>query len=210
MEPEQLTDLNRRVASCTACPLHVGRTQTVPGDGDLHADLLFMGEAPGFHEDRQGRPFVGQAGRLLDQLLTEIGLSRADVFVANMVKCRPPNNRDPEPTETATCRPFLDEQIGGIRPKLIVTLGRIATQAFLPGATISRTHGKAARAGAFLIYPVYHPAAALRQGSLLRVLREDFRRIPELVAAAERPAEAPPAAAAEAQADAGAAQLPLL
>ena len=187
MNAEALTELNGQIASCTACALHQGRTQTVPGDGDPNAEILFIGEAPGFNEDQQGSPFVGQAGRVLDQLLLEIELTRADVFVANVIKCRPPNNRDPLPEEIATCEPFLTEQIRGIRPKLIVTLGRFALQYFLPGASISRARGKPVRREPYLLYPVYHPAAALRQGKLLQVLRDDFRRIPPIVADAERP-----------------------
>ena len=209
MDLEQLHDVNERIASCIACPLAAGRTRTVPGDGDPNAELMFIGEAPGFHEDRQGRPFVGQSGKILDDLLATIGLSRAHVFVANMVKCRPPSNRDPEIAEMAACEPFLSEQIAGIRPKLIVPLGRIALQYFVPGATISRTHGKSVRAGVHLIYPVYHPAAALRQGALLRVLREDFQRIPELLAGAPRPT-VQETVQEEAPAQESASQLPLL
>ena len=209
MDPEQLQDVNDRIASCIACPLAAGRTRTVPGDGDPNAELMFIGEAPGFHEDRQGRPFVGQAGKILDDLLATIGLGRAHVFVANMVKCRPPNNRDPEIAERAACEPFLSEQIAGIRPKLIVPLGRIALQYFVPGATISRAHGKSVRAGVHLIYPVYHPAAALRQGALLRILRQDFQRIPELLAGAQRPT-VQETVQEEAPAQESASQLPLL
>lgn len=188
MDAAQLHDLNERVAGCRACGLSEGRTRTVPGDGDPNAELMFIGEGPGFHEDQQGRPFVGRAGQLLDDLLAGIGLSRADVFVANVVKCRPPQNRDPQPDEIAACKPYLDEQLNGIRPKLIVPLGRFATQYFLPGAAMGRSRGAAVRAGQWLIYPVYHPAAALRQASLLQVLQEDFARIPQLLAQAERPA----------------------
>lgn len=187
MNAEALAELNGRIASCTACALHQGRTQTVPGDGDANAELLFIGEAPGFNEDKQGSPFVGQAGRVLDQLLQEIELTRRDVFVANVIKCRPPSNRDPLPEEIATCEPFLTEQIRGIRPKLIVTLGRFALQYFVPKASISKAHGTTVRAEPYLLYPLYHPAAALRQGKLMQVLRDDFRRIPQIVASAERP-----------------------
>ena len=189
MDAAALAALNARIAPCTACRLATGRTQTVPGDGDPNAEILFIGEAPGFHEDRQGRPFVGPAGRLLDQLLAEIGLTRADVFVANMVKCRPPDNRDPLPAEIAACQPFLQEQIAGIRPKLIVPLGRFAMNHFLPSASITRAHGRAVQVGPYQVYPVYHPAAALRQPTMLPVLREDFRRIPAILAGSARPAE---------------------
>ena len=190
MELADLQQLNERIAGCHACRLSEGRTQTVPGDGDANAELMFIGEGPGFHEDRQGRPFVGQAGKLLDDLLAGIGLSRAEVFVANVVKCRPPQNRDPQPDEIAACEPYLSEQIAGIRPKLIVPLGRFATQYFIPRATMGRSRGVVAQAGPWLIYPVYHPAAALRQGSLLEVLRDDFARIPQLLAESERPSAA--------------------
>lgn len=192
MDAAELQVLNARIADCRACQLCEGRTQTVPGDGDPNAELMFIGEGPGFHEDQQGRPFVGRAGQLLGDLLQEIGLSRADVFVANVVKCRPPQNRDPQPDEIAACEPYLSEQIAGIRPKLIVPLGRFATQYFLPRATMARSRGVPVQAGPWLIYPVYHPAAALRQASLLQVLREDFSLIPQLLAEAERPPNAAP------------------
>ena len=192
MDAEVLELLNARIAGCTACRLAQGRTQTVPGDGDPNAELMFIGEGPGFHEDRQGRPFVGPAGKLLDELLAGIGLSRPDVFVANVVKCRPPNNRDPMADEIGSCEVYLREQIDGIRPKLIVPLGRFATQYFLPGATMGRSRGQAVWAGRQLIFPVYHPAAALRQRSLMDTMRGDFAQIPGLLAAAERPDPAPP------------------
>lgn len=205
MDTATLTALNARIAQCTACPLAVGRTQTVPGDGDPNAEILFIGEAPGFHEDRQGRPFVGAAGRLLDQLLAEIGLTRADVFVANMVKCRPPDNRDPFPAEIAACQPFLQEQIAGIRPKVIVTLGRFAMNHFVPAASITRAHGRAVQVGPYQVFPLYHPAAALRQPALLQALRDDFHRIPALLAGSARPAESsltpPPPTMTETHAD---------
>ena len=209
MDTRQLESINARVAACQACALAAGRTRTVPGDGDPNAELMFIGEGPGFYEDQQGSPFVGRAGALLDDLLARIGMTRADVFVTNVVKCRPPNNRDPEPAEIASCEPYLTEQIGGIRPKLIVTLGRFAMQYFVPGAAMGRSHGQVIQRGAHRVYPVYHPAAALRQTALARVLREDFDRIPALLAASERPAApATPAAPAE-QAD-PATQLALL
>lgn len=210
MNSDVLAELNARIAACTACALHQGRTQTVPGDGDPNAEVLFIGEAPGFHEDQQGSPFVGQAGRVLDQLLLEIGLTRADVFVANVIKCRPPNNRDPLPEEIATCEPFLTMQIRGIRPKLIVPLGRFALQYFLPGASISRSRGKVIRNDPYLLYPLYHPAAALRQIRLFQVLRDDFQRIPQIVAGAERPSAHATPSAAVAQKEDSATQLQLL
>ena len=182
-----LEQLNRRIAGCTACRLHEGRTRTVPGDGDPNAELMFIGEGPGYHEDQQGRPFVGAAGKLLDELLAEIGMTRADVFVANVVKCRPPKNRDPMPDEIGSCEVYLREQLSGVRPKLIVPLGRFATQYFLPGAAMGRSRGKAAQAGPWLIFPIYHPAAALRNRSLIQTLRDDFAQLRPLLAVAERP-----------------------
>lgn len=187
MTPQEIEALNARVAACTQCRLHETRTLTVPGDGDPNAELMFIGEGPGANEDRQGHPFVGQSGKVLDQLLAEIDLKRADVFVTNVVKCRPPGNRDPERDEIASCEPYLREHLRGIRPKMIVTLGRFAMQYYIPGASISRAHGRPVRTESQLIYPVYHPAAALRQRALMQVLREDFRRIPELLADTERP-----------------------
>ena len=196
MELLELADLNERVAGCVACGLSKTRTRTVPGDGDPNAELMFIGEGPGFHEDQQGRPFVGRAGQLLDELLAGISLTRADVFVANVVKCRPPQNRDPQAVEISACEPFLTEQIEGIRPKLIVPLGRFATQYFIPGTTMGRSRGVPTRVGHWLVYPVYHPAAALRQGAFMDVLREDFARIPQLLAESERPVAAAQAGAA--------------
>ncbi len=148
---------------------------------------MFIGEGPGANEDLQGRPFVGRAGKLLDELLAEIGLSRPEVFVANVVKCRPPNNRDPQPDEIGCCEVYLREQIEGIRPKLIVLLGRFATQYFLPNAKIGEARGQPYQAGPWLILPVYHPAAALRNSNLMRTMRQDFAIIPPLLATAERP-----------------------
>ena len=206
METAALESIAARVAVCQACRLAEGRTRTVPGDGDANAELMFIGEGPGFYEDQQGIPFVGRAGKLLDELLAGIGLSRAEVFVTNVVKCRPPNNRDPERDEMASCEPFLSEQIGGIRPKLIVTLGRFAMQYFVPGAAMGRSHGKVIEQGGRRIYPVYHPAAALRQGALAQVLRADFERIPALLASSERP----PARAAVVKAEDASTQLSLL
>ena len=187
MDAQVLELLNAKIAGCTACRLHQGRTLTVPGDGDPDAELMFIGEAPGQHEDEQGRPFVGRAGQLLDELLGEIGFSRADVFVANVVKCRPPKNRDPMPDEIGCCEGYLREQIEGIRPKLIVLLGRFATQYFLPDAKMGESRGQPFQAGPWLILPVYHPAAALRNSNLMATLRQDFAIIPPLLAQSARP-----------------------
>jgi DNA polymerase len=187
VDAQLLELLNAKIAGCTACRLHEGRTQTVPGNGDPNAELMFIGEAPGANEDRQGLPFVGRAGQLLDELLGEIGFSRPDVFVANVIKCRPPDNRDPMPDEIGCCEVYLREQIEGIRPKLIVLLGRFATQYFLPSAKMGEARGQAFQAGPWLILPVYHPAAALRNSNLMSTLRQDFAMIPPLLAQAERP-----------------------
>ena len=187
MDPQRLELLNAKIAGCTACRLHEGRTQTVPGNGDPNAELMFIGEAPGQNEDQQGLPFVGRAGQLLDELLGEIGFARSDVFVANVLKCRPPGNRDPLPDEIGCCEVYLREQIEGIRPKLIVLLGRFATQYFLPDAKMGEARGQPYQAGPWLILPVYHPAAALRNSNLMSTMREDFAIIPPLLAQAERP-----------------------
>jgi DNA polymerase len=173
-------------SSCTRCALAQGRTQVVFGSGSPDADLMFVGEAPGFHEDQQGIPFVGQAGKLLDKLLAGIGLTRADVFVANVLKCRPPGNRDPLPEEIAACEPHLFRQIELIQPTLVATLGNFATK-LLSGkpAGITRVHGYEQEvtlgARTVLLYPLYHPAAALYTPSMLKVLEEDFARIPALL-----------------------------
>jgi DNA polymerase len=191
-----------QTAICTTCALAQGRTQVVFGSGSPNADLMFVGEAPGFHEDQQGVPFVGQAGKLLDTLLGGIGLTRADVFVANVLKCRPPGNRDPLPEEIAACEPHLFRQIELIQPKLVATLGNFATK-LLSGkpAGITRVHGYEQEvtlgARTVLLYPIFHPAAALYTPSMLKVLEEDFERIPALLervldepAVAEQPAAA--------------------
>jgi uracil-DNA glycosylase family 4 len=173
-------------ASCTRCALAPGRTQVVFGSGNPNADLMFVGEAPGFHEDQQGIPFVGQAGKLLDSLLGSIELTRADVFVANVLKCRPPGNRDPLPDEIAACEPHLFRQIEQIQPKLVATLGNFATK-LLSGkpAGITKVHGYPQEVTlgprTVTLYPLYHPAAALYTPSMLKVLAEDFARIPGLL-----------------------------
>ena len=151
-----------RISSCTKCTLSRGRNKTVPGDGALDADIMFIGEGPGFHEDRQGLPFVGQAGNLLNEMLALIGLARGDVYITNMIKCRPPNNRDPFPVEISSCRPYLDEQIEMIEPKVIVTLGRFSFSKFFPGEAIGKARGKPRNWNGLVVYPMYHPAAALR------------------------------------------------
>jgi uracil-DNA glycosylase family 4 len=182
----RLEELKQEASGCTRCRLAETRTQVVFGVGNPDADLMFVGEAPGFHEDKQGFPFVGQAGKLLDKLLAGIGLSRADVYVANVLKCRPPGNRDPMPDEKETCEPYLFQQIALIEPKLIATLGNHATKQLTgKDVGITRIHGQEQEVTLggrrVMLYPLYHPAAALYTPRMLEVLEEDFRRIPELI-----------------------------
>jgi uracil-DNA glycosylase family 4 len=182
------------VAGCTRCRLSQGRTQVVFGSGNPRAELMFVGEAPGFHEDKQGLPFVGQAGKLLDKLLAGIGLQRADVFVANVLKCRPPGNRDPQPDEIEACESHLFRQIELIEPTIVATLGNFATK-LLSGRPlgITRVHGQeqSTTLGGreVMLYPLYHPAAALYTPAMLKVLESDFARIPELLGRALEPIE---------------------
>lgn len=174
-----LQELREFLHDCQRCPLaRLGRTQVVFGTGNPQASIMFVGEGPGFHEDRQGEPFVGAAGKLLNELLQSAGLARSQVYIANVVKCRPPNNRDPEPEEVETCKPFLLQQIALINPKLVCTLGRWATETLLGRkVSITRIRGQAIRSESLTIFPLLHPAAALHQGSLLEPLREDFRKL---------------------------------
>ena len=169
------------VRNCTDCPLASGRTHAVPGEGNPQADVMFIGEAPGFQEDRQGRPFVGPAGKLLDGLLASIGTNRDDVFIANMVKCRPPDNRDPAPREVAACTKFLDRQIELVNPKLIVTLGRFAFGRYFPGEGITKARGRLREKVGRKIFPVLHPAAVLRRDELRPTMIEDFKAISEIL-----------------------------
>ena len=193
---EILAEVAQEVRACTKCPLHLARRKAVPGEGPANAEIMFIGEAPGFHEDVQGRPFVGAAGQFLDELLEGIGLKREDVYITNVVKCRPPGNRDPEPEELSACAPYLDRQIQAIRPKVIVTLGRFSMAKFVPNAKISQIHGQPFKVRGQLVVPMYHPAAALHQPSLRRIVEADFAQLPELIRqAAEIPEselEAPP------------------
>jgi uracil-DNA glycosylase family 4 len=186
------TELYGKIAKCDACRLCKQRKRAVPGEGREDADIMFIGEAPGWHEDQQGRPFVGPAGQFLDELLQSIGLKRSEVYIANVVKCRPPSNRDPLPDEIESCRKWLDRQIEVIKPRMIVTLGRHSMSRFFPGATISRVHGTAWQGDGVTYFAMYHPAAALHQGSLRRVIMEDMLKIPSLLVeggvAADEPA----------------------
>jgi uracil-DNA glycosylase len=184
---DQLVDLYRELQDCRKCPLADSRTTVVFGTGNADADLMFAGEAPGFHEDQQGKPFVGRAGKLLDQLLEEIGLARGDCFVANVLKCRPPDNRDPLPAEIDACRGHLERQIELIEPRVVCTLGNFATK-LLSGSPqgITRVRGvpqaRELAGRSVFLYPIFHPAAALRTPSLLDQLRADFQALPKLLA----------------------------
>jgi uracil-DNA glycosylase family 4 len=197
---ERLVELYREASVCTRCPLADGRTQVVFGNGNADAELMFVGEAPGAEEDRQGLPFVGRAGKLLDELLGGIEMARADVFVANVLKCRPPGNRDPQPEEIDSCRPYLERQIELIEPKVIATLGNFATKLLTDSRVgITRVRGTpqvhTLGGRTLFVMPLLHPAAALRTPSLVETLREDFAKLPELIATAVPGAEAPPALA---------------
>jgi uracil-DNA glycosylase len=183
---DELRAFAQVVAGCTRCPLAQGRTQVVFGSGDPNADLMFVGEAPGFHEDKQGVPFVGAAGKLLEQLLGGIGLTRGNVYICNVLKCRPPGNRDPMPDEIEACEGHLWRQIELIRPRVVATLGNFATKLLSGKPTgITRVHGQEQETTLggrrLLLYPIYHPAAALYTPRMLEVLQSDFRRIPELL-----------------------------
>ncbi len=167
--------------TCRLCDLAQQRTQVVPGEGADNADIVFIGEGPGYNEDRLGRPFVGAAGAFLDELLALVGLSRSDVYIANVVKCRPPGNRDPLPEEILACKPWLDQQIEIIQPKVVVTLGRFSLARFIPYGTIGKLHGKPQMIGDLVCFPMYHPAAALHQGSLRSTIMEDMRRLPDVL-----------------------------
>ncbi len=179
---DSLDQVAQEVSICRRCPLHQGRGNAVPGEGPPDASIMFIGEGPGFHEDRQGRPFVGNAGQFLEQMLASIGLRRDDVFITNVVKCRPPNNRDPLPEEIEACQGYLDRQIELINPKVIVTLGRFSMARWFPDARISKIHGQGRRIGDRMIVAFYHPAAALHQPTLRQIVEEDFRKLPHYVA----------------------------
>lgn len=187
---ELLNQLAKRIVGCQKCSLCKTATNPVPGNGNPEAEIMFIGEAPGYWEDQKGIPFCGAAGKLLDELLSSIGLDRDKVFVGNMLRHRPPENRDPQPSEMEACREYLDEQIKIISPKAIVTLGRFSMANFLPFAKISRDHGIGKlvdyNGQRFIIIPMFHPAAALRAGSVDRQLREDFKKIPNEIERIEK------------------------
>jgi len=185
-----LTELYQEIERCQDCELAKHRIKAVPGEGPEKANLLFIGEAPGWYEDQQGRPFVGPAGQFLDELLASIGLKRGQVYIANVIKCRPPGNRDPLPGEIQACSRWLDHQIELICPKMIVTLGRYSMARYFPNQSISKVHGKTRKEDNIIYYAMYHPAAALHQGSLRKVIEADILKIPQILAQAESLPEA--------------------
>lgn len=195
---DSLETIAEAVAICTLCELCKSRTHAVPGEGKPDARIMFIGEGPGWHEDQQGRPFVGAAGKFLNELLDKAGVTRADVFITNVVKCRPPSNRDPLPDEIAACSRYLERQIELIDPDVIVTLGRFSMAKYFPGERISKIHGQAKEVGGRLVVPMYHPAAALHQSALRGAIEDDFAKLPKLLAevardrAAEEERERPP------------------
>lgn len=193
----ELTELYEAIKRCTLCDLSKSRHHAVPGEGPENANIMFIGEAPGFHEDRQGRPFVGAAGQFLEELLESIGLRREDVYIGNVIKCRPPENRDPLPPEIEACNPYLDRQIALIKPKVVITLGRFSMAKFFPGASISRVHGQPTKRGGVVYFPLFHPAAALHQPRYRAMIEEDFRKIPKLLAELSQVEDEQPSAKAE-------------
>jgi DNA polymerase len=187
-----MDDLNKvasEVRVCTLCGLAASRKKAVPGEGPANAEIMLIGEGPGFHEDQQGRPFVGPSGQFLNELLASAGYKREEVFITNVVKCRPPGNRDPLPEEIQACSGYLDRQIALINPKVIVTLGRFSMAKWFPGQKISAIHGKAKRIDGRTVVAMFHPAAALHQQSLRGAIEEDFRRLRDIVKASQVQAE---------------------
>lgn len=176
---ETISQIANEVSACTKCALHESRKRSVPGDGPANAEIMFIGEGPGFHENEQGHPFVGASGKFLDQLLAQAGVTRSDVFIANVVKCRPPGNRDPLPDELAACDLYLEAQIKAINPSIIVTLGRFSMNKFFPGAKISTVHGQMQKIGERFVIPMFHPAAALHQAALKPSILGDFAKLPD-------------------------------
>ena len=182
---DTLAEIAAEVRSCTRCELFRAATNGVPGEGNPQARVMFIGEGPGWHEDKQGMPFVGASGKFLTELIESAGLNRDDVFITNIVKHRPPGNRDPLPDEIAACSIFLDRQIDAIDPDVIVTLGRHSMNRYFPGDRISRIHGQPKQVGTRLVVPMYHPAAALHNGSLKSTIEDDFRKLPKFLAEQE-------------------------
>jgi uracil-DNA glycosylase len=180
-----LVEVEEQIRVCTYCDLSRSRTHAVPGNGNRNADIMFIGEAPGFHEDRQGEPFVGAAGKFLNEMLESINLDRSTVYITNVVKCRPPGNRDPLPDEIAACSGYIDRQIELINPKVVVTLGRFSMSRWFPKERVSRIHGRPKRFGNITVVPMYHPAAALHQSSLRATIEADMQKLPQIVAQME-------------------------
>jgi len=187
-----LSELNAEITRCQRCEIAKYRTKAVPGEGPENAEIMFIGEAPGWHEDQQGRPFVGPAGQYLEKLLASIGLNRQQVYITNVIKTRPPGNRDPLPTEVQNCRQWLERQIEIISPRMIVTLGRYSMAMFFPGKSISKIHGTAQRQDNIIYYAMYHPAAALHQQSLRQAIETDMLKIPSLLAEVKNVPEVEP------------------
>ncbi len=186
-----LEELAREIEACRDCDLYKTRNKVVPGEGKPDAEIMLIGEAPGYFEDREGRPFVGPAGKYLDELLRMVGLRREDVYIGNVIKCRPPQNRDPLPREIKACKKWLDKQIEIISPKIIITLGRYSLSYFFPNESISKLHGKARKWDDKIIFFMYHPAAALHQSFLRKIIEEDMRKFKEVVREIEREKEEP-------------------
>ena len=178
---ETLDRIASEVSVCTKCALHESRKKAVTGEGPADAEIMFIGEGPGFLENEQGRPFVGAAGQFLDELLAQAGLKRADVWIGNVVKCRPPGNRDPLPEELSACNVYLEQQINALNPKIIITLGRFSMGKFMPGVKISQAHGQMRKVGERFVIAMFHPAAALHQASLKPAILQDFAQLPKLL-----------------------------
>jgi len=178
---DTLAQIAKEVSVCTNCALHESRKKSVPGEGPANAEIMFIGEGPGFHENEQGRPFVGAAGKFLDQLLAQAGVTRSEVFIGNVVKCRPPENRDPLPDELSACDVYLERQIEAINPSIIVTLGRFSMGKYMQGAKISQIHGQMRKVGERYVISMFHPAAALHQAALKPAILADFAKLPELL-----------------------------
>ncbi len=194
MSAETLAQIASEVSVCTQCVLHKTRNKSVPGEGPDNAEIMLIGEGPGFNENEQGRPFVGAAGKFLEELLAQAGLKRSDVWIGNVVKCRPPNNRDPMPDELAACNLYLERQIAAIDPKIIITLGRFSMGKFMPGVKITQVHGQMRKVGNRFVIAMFHPAAALHQAALKPAILADFGKLPQLleVARNELAKAAPP------------------
>jgi uracil-DNA glycosylase family 4 len=178
---EVLAQVAKEVSVCQKCALYHSRKKAVPGEGPANAEIMFIGEGPGFHENEQGRPFVGAAGQFLDELLAQAGLKRSEVWIGNVVKCRPPGNRDPLPEELAACNEYQERQIAAINPKIIITLGRFSMAKYMPGAKISSVHGQMRRVGDRFVIAMFHPAAALHQAAIKPAILKDFAQLPTML-----------------------------